>query len=95
MTFDGKPIYETTLGGEEDMRLYDQVQDGAMEKINARLKDIRFAATAGPHKVGVTFRRRTFAESDDQIQMFVPGGGQDRVFRVQSFEVSGPYNRRA
>jgi hypothetical protein len=68
------------------------VQNGAMEKVNARLKDIRFVATAGPHKVGVTFRRRTFAESDDQLQQFVPGGGQDRVFRVQSFEVNGPYN---
>ena len=92
VTLDNKIVYETTLGGEEDTRLYDQVQNGAMEKINARLKDIRFAATAGPHDVGVTFRRRTFAESDDQLQMFVPGGGQDRVFRVQSFEVSGPYN---
>ncbi|HEY9181923.1 MAG TPA: DUF1587 domain-containing protein, partial [Gammaproteobacteria bacterium] len=92
VTLDNKIVYETTLGGEEDQRLYDQVQDGAMEKVNARLKDIRFAATAGPHKVGVTFRRRTFAESDDQLQMFVPGGGQDRVFRVASFEISGPYN---
>jgi mono/diheme cytochrome c family protein len=92
VTLDNKIVYEATLGGEEDQRLYDQVQDGAMEKVNARLKDIRFTSTAGPHKVGVTFRRRTFAESDDQIQMFVPGGGQDRVFRVASFEVSGPYN---
>ena len=32
------------------MKLYDQVQDGAMDKVNARLKNIRFAATAGPHK---------------------------------------------
>jgi hypothetical protein len=63
-----------------------------MEKVNSRLKNIRFNSTAGPHKVGVTFRRRTFAESDDQLQMFVPGGGQDRVFRVSSFEISGPYN---
>jgi hypothetical protein len=92
VTLDNKIVYETTVGGEEDQRFYDQVQNGAMEKVNARLKDIRFAATAGPHKVGVTFRRRTFAESDDQLQMFVPGGGQDRVFRVASFEVSGPYN---
>src|SRR5688572_12979117 len=92
VTLDGKLVYETKIGGEEDQRLYDQVQNGAMESINARLKDIRFAATAGPHEVGVTFRRRTFAESDDQLQMFVPGGGQDRVFRVQSFEVNGPYN---
>ncbi|HET7609196.1 MAG TPA: DUF1587 domain-containing protein, partial [Gammaproteobacteria bacterium] len=92
VTLDGKTVYETTLGGEEDTRAYDQVQNGVMEKVNGRLKDIRFAATAGPHKVGVTFKRRTFAESDDQLQAFVPGGGQDRVFRVASFEVSGPYN---
>ncbi len=92
VTLDGRLVYETTVGGEEDTRAYDQVQNGVFEKVNARLKDIRFPATAGPHEVGVTFRRRTFAESDDQLQAFVPGGGQDRVFRVQSFEVSGPYN---
>ncbi|MFS8606671.1 MAG: DUF1592 domain-containing protein [Gammaproteobacteria bacterium] len=89
---DGRIVYETVLGGEEDMRAYDQIQNGVMEQINARLKNIRFFATAGPHKVGVTFRRRTFAESDDQLRMFVPGGGQDRVFRVSSFEISGPFN---
>lgn len=92
VTVDGRSIYETVIGGEEDMRAYDQIQDGVMEAINARLKNIRFAATAGPHKVGVTFRRRTFAESDDQQQMFVRGGGQDRVYRVSSFEISGPFN---
>ena len=89
---DGKLVYEAVVGGEEDMRLYDQVLDGALDAINARLKDIRFHATAGPHAVGVTFRRRTFAESDDQLQMFVPGGGQDRVYRVSSLEISGPFN---
>jgi hypothetical protein len=92
VTLDGQTVYETVLGGDEDQRMYDQVQDGVMEKINSRLKNIRFAAKAGPHKVGVTFRRRTFAESDDQLQLYVPGGGQDRVFRVSSFEISGPYN---
>jgi hypothetical protein len=91
VTVDGRIIYETVVGGEADMRLYDQVQDGAMEAINSRLKGIRFSATAGPHEVGVTFRRRTFAESDDQLQLFVPGGGQDRVYRVSSFEISGPF----
>jgi hypothetical protein len=92
VTLDNKPVYETVIGGEDDVRAYDQVQNGVMEKVNARLKNIRFAATAGPHRVGVTFRRRTFAESDDQLQQFVPGGGQDRVFRVSSFEISGPYD---
>ena len=91
VTLDGKLVYETSVGGDEDTKAYDQIQNGVMEKVNGRLKNIRFTTTAGPHKVGVTFRRRTFAESDDQQQMFIPGGGQDRVFRVSSFEISGPY----
>src|SRR5688572_17560020 len=92
VTVDNKIIYETVIGGEEDMKLYDQVQDGALDKANAKLKNIKFFATAGPHKVGVTFRRRTFAESDDQLQQFVPGGGQDRFYRVSSFQIRGPFN---
>ena len=92
VTLDGKVIYETVIGGEEDMKLYDQVQNGALDKPNERLKNIRFTATAGPHRVGVTFRRRTFAESDDQLQMFAPGGGQDRMYRINSFQIRGPFN---
>ncbi len=61
-----------------------------MDAINRRLKDIRFTTTAGPHQVGVTFRQRSHAESDDRLQSHVPGGGQDRVLRVTSFEIRGP-----
>ena len=92
VTLDNQIVYETMVGGEEDMRLYDQVQDGALDRVNVRLKDIRFSATAGPHKIGVTFRRRTFAESDDRLQRFEPGGGQERMYRVSSFELLGPFD---
>jgi mono/diheme cytochrome c family protein len=94
VTLDNKLVYETVIGGEEDMKLYDQVQDGALDKANAKLKNIRFFATAGPHKIGVTFKRKTFAESDDQLQMFTPGGGQDRLYRVNSFQLRGPFNAK-
>jgi len=94
VTLDNKVIYETVIGGEEDMKLYDQVQNGALDRVNARLKNIKFFATAGPHRVGVAFKRRTFAESDDQLQMFAPGGGQDRMYRVSSFQVRGPFNAK-
>ena len=90
VTLDNRLVYETVVGGEEDMKLYDQVQDGALDRVNARLKNIRFFATAGPHKVGVTFRRRTFAESDDRLQQFLPGGGQERMYSVNSFQILGP-----
>jgi len=94
VTLDNKLIYETVIGGEEDMKLYDQVQNGALDRVNARLKKIKFFATAGPHKIGVAFKRRTFAESDDQLQMFTKGGGQDRFYRVQSFQLLGPFDAK-
>jgi mono/diheme cytochrome c family protein len=94
VTLDNKVVYETVIGGEEDMKQYDQVQSGALDRVNARLKNIRFLATAGPHRVGVTFRRRTFAESDDQQQIFAPGGGQDRLYRVASFQLQGPFDAK-
>jgi mono/diheme cytochrome c family protein len=92
VTLDNKIVYQTIIGGEEDMKLYDQVQNGALDRVNARLKNIRFFATAGPHRIGVAFKRRTFAESDDQLQMFAPGGGQDRMYRVSSFQLRGPFD---
>jgi mono/diheme cytochrome c family protein len=94
VTLDNKVVYETVIGGEEDMKAYDQVQSGALDRVNARLKNIKFFATAGPHKVGVTFKRRTFAESDDQLQQFTPGGGQDRFYRVNSFQIRGPLSAK-
>ena len=92
VTVDGEQVYETTIGGEEDMKAIDQKQDPAVDAINKRLKNIRFTSKAGVHKLVVAFRHRTFAESEDRLQMYVPGGGQDRVLRVTSFEVRGPYN---
>ena len=94
VTLDNKLVYQTVVGGEEDMKVYDQVLNGALDRVNIRLKNIRFFATAGPHKIGVAFKRRTFAESDDELQMFVPGGGQDRLYRVNSFQLQGPFNAK-
>ena len=68
VTLDSKEIYRTVIGGDEHMKRYDQEPAGAFDCINATLKNIRFATTAGPHKLGVTFLRRTFAESDDRIE---------------------------
>jgi hypothetical protein len=92
VTLDNKIVYQTVVGGEEDMKMYDQVQSGAIDRLNARLKNIKFDATAGPHNIGVTFRRQSFAESDDQLQISAPGGGQDRSYRVGSFQLLGPFD---
>ena len=91
-TLDGKKFWQGDIGGEEDLKAIDQKQDPAVDAINARLKGIRFKATAGPHKVAVTFLHRTFAESDDRLYQQLPGGGQDRILRLGNFEVKGPFN---
>ena len=92
VTLDRHKVYETIIGGEEDMKAIDQKQDPAVDAINKRLKNIRFNATAGPHEIGVTFVHRSYAESEDRLQSHVPGGGQDRILQVNSFEVRGPFN---
>jgi hypothetical protein len=89
-TLDGRKFYEFVIGGEEQMKSIDQKQDPAVDAINAHLKKIRFKATAGPHKLAVTFVHRTYAESDDRLEGLAPGGGQDRVLRIPSFEIKGP-----
>ncbi|HMC66348.1 MAG TPA: DUF1592 domain-containing protein, partial [Gemmataceae bacterium] len=94
VTLDNKLIYETVLGGEEDTKIFDQVLNGAVDRVNARLKNIRFTTTGGPHKIGVTFKRKSFAESDDQLEISAPGGGQERLYRVNSFQLLGPFNAK-
>ncbi|PZN34835.1 MAG: hypothetical protein DIU71_01555 [Proteobacteria bacterium] len=92
VTLDGAEVYRTKIGGEEDMKAIDQEQDPAVDAINQRLKNIRFRAPAGYHKVAVGFIHRTFAESEDRLASHIPGGGQDRVLRVSSFEIRGPFD---
>ena len=91
-TLDGRKFWDGNVGGEEDMKAIDQKQDPAVDAINKRLKGIRFHATAGVHKVGVTFLERTFAESDARLFSIAPEGGQDKVKAIRSFEVRGPFD---
>jgi len=88
---DGVTVYETSLGGNDDQKAIDQKGDAPVDAINARLKNIRFHAKAGQHRVAVTFRARSYAESDQRLQLLVPGGGEDRILKVQSFEIRGPF----
>ncbi len=92
VTLDGAEIYRTSIGGEEDMKAIDQKQDPAVDAINSRLKNIHFKARAGVHQLAVTFVRRTFAENEDRLEPLTAGGGQDRVLRLGSFEVNGPFH---
>jgi len=91
ITLDGAKIYETSIGGPEDDRALDIDQSPAQEKIEARFKNIRFQAKAGPHQIAATFVARTLSESDDRLPSLGDSVGFDRMARVNSFEIRGPF----
>ena len=87
---DGKEFYRTTIGGEADHKAIDQRLDPAVEEINGRLRKIRFQATAGQHKLAITFVHRSFAESDERTRTTALEGGQERIQAVHALQIRGP-----
>ena len=87
---DGEKVFEATIGGEGDLRAIDQEQAAAVAQINGRFANIPLEVAAGPHDIGVTFVARSFMESDERMQAFVPGAGQGRQPRVSGIQLTGP-----
>jgi hypothetical protein len=87
---DGHEFYRTTIGGEADHKAIDQRLDPAVEEINGRLRKIRFTATAGQHKLAVTFVHRSFAESDERTRTIALEGGQERIQAAHALQIRGP-----
>jgi hypothetical protein len=87
---DGVEFYRTTIGGENDHKAIDQRLDPAVEEINGRLRKIRFKATQGQHKIGITFVHRSFAESDERTRTAALEGGQERIQAVHALQIRGP-----
>jgi len=87
---DGKEFYRTNIGGEKDHKAIDQHLDTAVEEINGRLKKIKFHATAGQHKLAITFVHRSFAESDERVRTSALEGGQERIQAVHALQIRGP-----
>ena len=87
---DGEEFYRTSVGGERDHKAIDQTLDPAVEEINGRLRKIKFMATAGQHKLAVTFVHRSFAESDERIRTVALEGGQERIQAAHALQIRGP-----
>jgi mono/diheme cytochrome c family protein len=87
---DGREFYRTTIGGEADHKAIDQTLDPAVERINNRLRKIRFNATAGQHKLAITFVHRSFAESDERVRTIALEGGQERLQAAHAVQIRGP-----
>jgi mono/diheme cytochrome c family protein len=92
VTIDGVKTFQAQIGGDEDLKAIDQQQASAVAAINTRFQNIPVSVTAGPHKVGVTFVARTYAESDEVLHSFRPGVGEDRIPKVASLEIVGPFS---
>jgi len=87
---DGQEFYRTTIGGEEEHKAIDQTLDPAVERINNRLRKIKFHASAGQHKLGITFVHRSFAESDERVRTIALEGGQERIQAAHALQIRGP-----
>jgi hypothetical protein len=87
---DGKEFFRTDVGGERDQKSIDQTQEKGVEAINARLRDIRFKATAGQHRVAVTFLKRANIESEERFPSDVPEGGESRLAFLSAMQIRGP-----
>src|SRR5690606_18974429 len=88
---DGVKICATGIGGNDDEKAIDQKGDAPVDAINRRLKNIRFQGKAGQRQVAVTFRARSYAESEARLASLIPGGGEERVLKVNTFEIRGPF----
>jgi hypothetical protein len=89
---DGKEFFRTHIGGDADQKAIDQQQQTAVNEINGRLRNIKFHATQGQHRVAVTFVHRDFAESDERVRVVTLEGGQERVQLIHAFQIRGPLN---
>jgi hypothetical protein len=87
---DGKEFYRTNIGGEADHKAIDTRLDVAVAEINARLRKIKFKATAGQHDVTVTFVHRSYAESDERVRASTLEGGQERIQAAHALQIRGP-----
>ncbi len=90
-TLDGVRFFELEIGGAKDLQAIDQIGDPAVDEINGRMKNIPFTATAGPHKLVITFIHRSFAEFEGNLHSLTPGGGEN-IIALNSVEVQGPFN---
>ena len=85
-------IYQATIGGEEDMKAYDQVQSGALDRVNSRLKhqvhDYRRAAQDRRAPSAPEFRGNPVIS----CKCFRPAAGRIVPTALTPFQLRGPFD---
>ncbi len=92
MTIDSVPVFSETLGGAQDLKDVDVRQSEAAEEMRARFMNIRVKVKAGPHKIGVSFVQRSFAESDSPLQPIAMLPEMERAPTIPGIDIAGPFN---
>jgi len=94
VTVDGRRVFLSHVGGEEDNRMMDNNLGVAGNTVDARLRT-KVPLKAGPHEIGVSFLARNNAESVEPLQPFTRNldlqdmNGIPIINRVQ---ITGPFN---
>jgi hypothetical protein len=92
MTIDDVRVFESEVGGKDDLEAVDLRQAAAAEELQARFNDIRVKIKAGPHKVGVAFVHRSFAQSDSPLRPIAMLPEMERYPTIPGIDIAGPFN---
>ncbi len=92
LTVDGDRKFEGHLGGKDDLKAVDTKLTEAVTKILDRFKNIHVKIPAGPHRIGIAWRSKDFAESDVDLEQYDPTKTAMSIPILRSFEFVGPYD---
>ena len=94
ISIDGERVFLAPVGGPDDNRMSDENMSAAGDKIDERLK-VRVPVRAGPRSIGVTFIRKTAAESDEPLQPHTRDHdlqNMNGIPRLDYVDIRGPYD---
>ena len=92
MTIDDVRVFQQDVGGSEDLKAVDQRQAEAADEMQQRFNGIRVKLKAGPHRVGVSFVQRSFAQSDSPLQPIAMLPEMERYPTIPGVDIAGPFN---
>jgi mono/diheme cytochrome c family protein len=97
VTVDGDRVFQSQVGGEEDLRAIDVQQAVGLGAIDERFRNIKIRVPAGRHSIGVTYKQKTAAEQNEVLHSWVPVAGMSQMVngnsggpRISNVEIKGP-----
>jgi mono/diheme cytochrome c family protein len=92
MTLDDVRVFEGQFGGAADLKDVDIRQADAAEEMQQRFNHIRVKIQAGPHRLGIAFVQRSFAQSDSPLQPIAMLPEMERAPTIPGLDIAGPFN---